>query len=244
MKKPFLIFAGAVIALSISAWARAPRLKDTIETVRLGDFDPVELGSGTFRLKNIFASELAVKEFSVMLYPKNGTAGVLYKRTPVKERLLLDRAARSAVISAYELYLKDYEEKKLDRNQRKFKESYGYARAKIEWGPFQYSTYADPKISMGYIFVGKSPYFCIRIPSTKSPQNKGDVPVEYGGLLLYFTRAQAKDLADSISDEEIQEAISAQVLHDVPEDSYDDAESGRELGGSEKEQPADYEEAD
>lgn len=240
MKKSFLIFAGAVIALSASAWARAPRLRDTIETVRLGDYEPVELGSGTFRLKNVFASELAAKDFSVMLYPKNGTAGILYKRTPSKERLLLDKAARSAVISAYESYLKDYEEKKLDRNRRKFKEEYGYARAKIEWGPFQYSTYADPKISMGYIFVGKSPYFCIRIPSTKSPQDKGDVPVEYGGLLLYFTRSQAKDLVDAISDEEIQKALSAQILY-VPEDSYDD---GTMDDAEKEESPADYQEAD
>ena len=98
------------------------------------------------------------------------------------------------------------------------------ARAKIEWGPFQYSSYADPKISMGYVFVGKSPYFCIKIPSTKSNQRKGDTQIEYGGNLLYFTRAQAKDLVDAIAEEEIQSAVQSQMVVLPADDDYDSGE--------------------
>ncbi|MGN0729274.1 hypothetical protein [Treponema sp.] len=234
MKKLILFVMLGAAASSLFA-ARTPRVKDEIETVKMGKFDPVELGSGTFRLKKILKNELEAKDFSVMLYPKNGTAGIVYKNTPNKERLLLDKDARKAVINSYNAYLKDFEEKKLDRKQNKYKAIYEYARAKVEWGPFQFSSYADPKISMGYVFVGKSPYFCIKIPSTKSSQKKGDVQIEYGGNLLYFTRAQAKDLVDALSDDEIQKALSAQIVELPSDDVYDS-------GDYEEADEGDYEE--
>lgn len=221
-KKILFIMVGTMAALSFAA--RTPKVKQEIETVKLGKFDPVELGSGTFRLRKILVNELEAKDFSVMLFPKNGTAGIVYKNMPNKERLLLDKDARKAVITSYNAYLKDFEEKKLDRNQKKYKATYEYARAKIEWGPFQYSSYADPKISMGYVFVGKSPYFCIKIPSTKSTQRKGDTQIEYGGNLLYFTRAQAKDLVDAITEEEIQSAVQSQMVVLPADDEYDAGE--------------------
>ncbi len=201
--------------------ARSPKVKETITFVNLGDYDDVELGSGTFRQRKLIDNELEAKEFSVMLYPKKGVAGFLYKKGFVKERLLLDKDARDMIIKSYEQYLEDYKEKKLDRKQKKYKANYYYARAKIEWGPFQYSTYADPKISTGYVFVGKSPYFCVKIPGTKSTQNKGDTPVEYSGNLLYFTRAQAADFINAIQESEIQKAIESQILEAPPEDDYD-----------------------
>jgi hypothetical protein len=246
--KKIVALSGILLAVSFLSLAKSPRLKDEVTVTNMGKYANVELGSGTFRLKKMLGNELEQKEFSVMLYPRKGLAGFLYYKSPCKERLLLDKDGRDAVTKAYELYIKDYEEKNLDKSQKKFAECYGVARAKIEWGPFQYSSYADPKIMMGYLFVGKSPYFCIKIPSTKSTQKKGDAEIQYGGSILYFTRSQLKDFVDAISDSEIQNAISAQVLS-LPEDSYEggyeeaDDESG-ETGenSADSENSEDYEE--
>lgn len=222
MKRLALFLCALLLTTTFVAARKAPRVKDKIDIVKMGKYDPVELGSGTMRLKKLITSNLEAKDFSVMLYPRQGTTGILYKRTPNKERLLLDKDGRDAVIKSYQAYLKDFEDKKLDRKKTKFEPAYEYARAKIEWGPVQYSSYADPRIVMGYIFVGKSPYFCINIPNTKSDQKRTDIEVKYGGILIYFTRSQAQDLVTALSEKEIQEALNSFIVELPDDDVYDD----------------------
>ena len=221
MKKIALLLLAPVLIMSCATTRKAPRVKDKIEYVKMGKYDPVELGSGTMRLKRVVANELEAKEFSVMLYPRDGTAGILYRKMPNKERLLLDKDGREAVIRSYQDYLKDFEDKRLDRSKKKFVSAYEYARAKVEWGPVQYSSYADPRIVMGYVFVGKSPYFCIKVPNTQSDQRKGDSPISYGGNILYFTRSQGADLVKALSEEEIQEALKSFIIELPADDEYD-----------------------
>lgn len=190
-------------------------LKQEISSVKLGDFDEVELGAGTLYLKNVFSASLQRKDFSVMLYPDNGTAGILYKTTLTRLRLALDEDARNKITNAYNTYLKDYDEKKLDRKQTKFKAVYGSARARFAWGSMSYTYYGNPKISMGYIFAGKSPYFCIMIPATEAVKNESSyLTIRNGGDILYFTRAQAGDLIKAISDDEIQDAINTYYIEE------------------------------
>ena len=236
MKKIALLLLTSVLIVSCGTTRKIPRVKDKIDTVKMGKYDPVELGSGTMRLKRLVANELEAKEFSVMLYPRDGTAGILYRKMPNKERLLLDKDARDAVIKSYQEYLKDFEDKRLDKSKKKFEPAYEYARAKVEWGPVQYSSYADPRIVMGYVFVGKSPYFCIKVPNTESDQNKGDTPISYGGNILYFTRSQGQDLVNALSDEEIREALNSFIIELPADDEYGSSDKDDENG--------DYDEAD
>lgn len=239
MKKIALLLLTAVLLVSCGTTRKIPRVKDKIDYVKMGKYDPVELGSGTMRLKKLVANELEAKEFSVMLYPRDGTAGILYRKMPNKERLLLDKDARDAVTKSYQEYLKDFENKKLDKGKKKFEPAYEYARAKVEWGPIQYSSYADPRIVMGYMFVGKSPYFCIKVPNTQSDQNKGDSPIQYGGNILYFTRSQGLDLVTALSDEEIQAALKSLIVELPDDDEY--AQIGQD---NEDDEDGDYAEAD
>ena len=239
MKKIALLLLTSVLIVSCGTTRKIPRVKDKIDYVKMGKYDPVELGSGTMRLKKLVANELEAKEFSVMLYPRDGTVGILYRKMPNKERLLLDKDARDAVTKSYQEYLKDFENKKLDKSKKKFEPVYEYARAKVEWGPIQYSSYADPRIVMGYMFVGKSPYFCIKVPNTQSDQNKGDSPIQYGGNILYFTRSQGADLVAALSDEEIQEALKSFIVELPDDDEYGSNESDEE-----DDEDGDYAEAD
>ncbi len=233
MKKKIL-FGFLIAAVVFSLSAKAQRTKKEIDTVRMAKMDPLELGSGTFRMKKVIKNELEVRDFSVMLYPRKGTAAILYKKMPNKERLSLDADGRRVVIDAFDAYLKDFEEKKLDKRKKKSDSVYGAARAKIEWGPFQYSSYADPKITLGYVFVGNSPYFCIKIPTTESTQNKGDTPIKYGGNVLYFNRTQGADLVKALQDEEIQNALASQIIEAPADDDYDDNGDYEEDGNFEK----------
>ena len=242
MKK---IIAGIILASAVvCGFAAKPRLKDHITEIRLGKYEPAELGTGTMRLEKTFGHELVAVEFSVMVYPKNGTAGLLYKNggIGIKERILFDKDARDALRAAYEQYIDDYENKRLER-QKKFVKAYGVARTKLEWGPFQYSTYVEPKTYFGYVFVGKSPYFGIRIPDTVSPQKKGDVDVHYVGNLLYFTRAQIKDLVEAMDEEGLFEAIESQKIVLPANDEYEEPEAdGAGVKGVSAEPTEEYEE--
>lgn len=225
-----IVMASAVVL----GFAARKGLKSHITEVSMGKYEDVELGNGTLRLKKIMGKELQPKDFTVVLYPRRGVAALQYKKLVAeKDRILFDYDARRALANAFESYKVDFEEKKLDRKKTKFEPKYGFARSRIEWGPLQYTSYADPKIGFGYVFVGKSPYFCINVPGTKSDQKVGDVQVEYGGVLLYFTRSQAEDLVKAMEEESIGAAIESQTVKLPSDDEYDGFDSGYEEASDE-----------
>lgn len=126
---------------------------------------------------------------------------------------------------AAENYLKDYDAKALDRSRKKPSDMYGVIRSRIEWGPFQYSANADPKVTFSYVFIGKSPYFCIRIPQTDSSQSKGGLRVKFPGTKLYFTRKQLKELTDGMNEENFRKvAAESSNTNIMSADIYEDYE--------------------
>lgn len=222
MKKIMAIALVMTAALSCFAVKRNS-VKDTITEKKMGNYDDIETGNGTFRLKKMFSNELEPKEFSVMLYPRKGIVAFQYKRSVAeRDKIDFDEDGRQAFFKAFEEYKADFDAKKLDKKAKKFVKKYGVARSRVSWGPFQYSTYADPKIEFGYLFVGKSPYFCINVPYTESKQKKGDIPVYYGGSILYFTRSQAEDFAKAMQPEVIQEALDSMKIVAPDGDDYDE----------------------
>lgn len=247
MKKTVAAFVLLFSALSLCFAVKADKkkVKRTIDEVKLGKFEQTELGFGSVRMKKIIGTELESIEYTVILYPEDGTTGIFYKKgLGSKESLRLDADARQALRDAYASYLKDYEEKKLEKKKKKFTEVYGVARAKIVWGIFRETATAYPKIHFGYTFVGKSPYFVIKVADTKADKKKGDLVVEYIGNLIYFTRAQVKELLDCLEEEDIQETISSMTV-ELPKDEdyeedYEEAESA--VKAKADDQQADYEE--
>ena len=76
-KKILFIMVGTMAALSFAA--RTPKVKQEIEIVKLGKFDPVELGSGTFRLRKIFAwkqSFLKINKVNKVLFLSKWRSGL------------------------------------------------------------------------------------------------------------------------------------------------------------------------
>lgn len=243
MKK---IIAGIILASVVAmGFAAKNKIKDHVTETKMGKYDDVEIGSGTLRYKALLKQELQAAEVSVMLYPKRGLVGIEFKKgIGHKERVLFDADARKALKEAYEQYIDDYENKKLDKKKTKYERKYGYARVKTEWGPFQYSSYAEPKASFGYIFVGKSPYFALKIPQTKSDQKKGDVVVEYADSLFYFTRSQIKEIVDAMTEEKIGEAIDSLRIDLPTADEYEEADDEASDASKAESEEAGYEEAE
>lgn len=222
MKK---IFASLVLALiALSGVSAKKSIKDRIYQEKIGRFNEVDIDNGMFRLKKTFGTELIPTEWTVKLYSEDGSAGIYYKTDLAsKESLRFDKDARDVLRAAYEQYLSDYEAKKLKKS-KKFVEAYGVARAKIVWGMISDRAIAHPKIYFGYIFVGKSPYFCIKTVSTNAEEKKGDIVVQYIGNLFYFTRAQAKQFLDAMSETQIENARASTVVVLSEDSDYEEAD--------------------
>ncbi|MCR4954424.1 MAG: hypothetical protein K6A43_10155 [Treponema sp.] len=126
--------------------------------------------------------------------------------------LTFDDAGRQNYIKAVESYLKDFEDKKLDRKSKKTEKIYGYANARLDWGSIKSSTPNNGEGSayLGYTFKDKSPYFTITIyPVGNEKRLAGDDSADTESLLLhfYFTKAQAKQLAEFLSDENVSKVF-------------------------------------
>ena len=232
MKKILAAFVIAALALTCASAKKS--IKDKIDQVKIGKFKEVDVETGNLRIKKSFTGDLYPTEFTVKVYSEDGSMGLFYKTDmAAKESLRFDKDGREALKKAYEQYLKDYEGKKLKRS-KKFVQAYGVARAKMVWKMISDRAIAHPKIYFGYIFVGKSPYFCIRVVQADAEEKKGDIEVKYSGRLIYFTRAEAKTLVEAMTEEKLQEAVQSTVVVLQEEDYEDEYE----------EADADYEEAD
>lgn len=227
MKKIIAAFVLAAVALAGASAKKS--VKDRIYEEKIGKFKELDIDEGTFRIKKTFGSQLLATEYAVKLYSEDGTLGIAYKTDLAsKESLRFDKDARDALRKAAEQYFQDYEGKKLSKG-KKFNNAYGVARAKIVWKMISDKAVAHPKLQFGYVFVGKSPYFAIKIPQTVAEEKKGDIVVQYVGNILYFTRAQLKELLSAMEESQIGNALSSLVV-DMPEDDeYQEADADKSV---------------
>jgi hypothetical protein len=121
--------------------------------------------------------------------------------------MLMDQKTRSVYINAVNSYLKDFENKKLDRKDKKSYKKYGKSKATIYWGMVksQTSNYAYPEAFFGYTFKEKSPYFTITMYPTVNEKRKVDDSVAEESMIVnfYFTKAQARTLADFLAEDNL-----------------------------------------
>lgn len=126
--------------------------------------------------------------------------------------LLFNNAARAGLEAASRQYLSDFEQKKLDRKDRKSYKTYGEYPVTIRWGtiPGMESGYADTTVQFGYEFKKSSPYFSVTVWQTKNQayeDNSSEVP-NSSTLHFYMTKAQAVQMSELLSDAKIAEALA------------------------------------
>ena len=129
--------------------------------------------------------------------------------------LLLDTAARRGLAAASQEYLSDFEQKKLNRKDRKSYKSYGEYPVTIRWGtiPGMESGYADTNVQFGYEFNKRSPYFTMtvwQVPNEAYKDNSSDIPMS-STLHFYMTKAQVVEMSEMLSDEKIMEALKPYI---------------------------------
>lgn len=142
--------------------------------------------------------------------------------------MLMDQKTRSVYINAVNSYLSDFENKKLDRKNKKSYKKYGKSKATIYWGMVksQTSNYAYPEAFFGYTFKEKSPYFTITMYPTVNEKRKVDDSAVDESMIInyYFTKAQASALADFLAEDNLSNffgnAIPVVQEEEIEPDEY------------------------
>lgn len=171
-------------------------------------FDEMPLSTGTigFSIKNRLAQTI--------LNPETEMAGVQTYFQSAYFNILFDEKNRAYIADAVQKYLSDFENHKLERGKyMKTRKIYGNkGKCYVEWGTIKMmmDAYTHTTFTVGYEFKKvndkESPYFCIIIRAGDNENEhmgtnttKGTTEVE-----LYFTKAQARQLADLLGRESIK----------------------------------------
>ncbi len=154
---------------------------------------------------NTFTNNLDPKDATIAVYDKKKIAGFGSYYMLAYYFVSFETKGRKELKVAYNQYLKDFEEKKLDRKGKNTYKAYGYIDVRLDWGTIQNTTpnYGTTKACIGYRFKNNSPYFTITIFPTDNLRE--DIPQEDRvasmKLIFYMTKAQGKSLIDYLSDE-------------------------------------------
>ena len=173
-----------------------------------------------------------------VIYPKTDSAGFCSSYMSAYYYLTFNNLSRKDLIAAMNKYLKDFDEKKLDRNDKKSFKAYGKTKAFVRWGTLKannpYS--ADGvSISLGYRFEDKSPYFTIQMETvndenTAATAKKASDVVTSMRLVYYLTKNQCRGFIENLSDQKVNDVMYSFIENsrEVPEEEdsyYDDANS-------------------
>ena len=138
-----------------------------------------------------------------------------------------DESARKKLANAVEAYLSDFENKRLQRKGKHTDRTYGRISYRLDWGTTSSITpnNGEGEGYLGYEFVKDRPYFVIyNYPfENKYYERAGDATFrESMTLRYYFTKAQARQLVELLSEENLAAQLSGTNISREPtvDDEY------------------------
>lgn len=189
----------------------------------IADADPFQIASTPIMFTRIFSSQLAQRDVPLTFIPRTNEVYLQFSHETLVNRQFWDRNNREKLISAVTQYLKDFDERRLNRNARNSDRAYGVLSGKLEWGQFAFAITMNsrsfPQIHVGYQFVGNTPYFTITQRDAEDTLN-GDSRRSLR-MTLFFTRAQAAELASFFDQDFILGALEEQGVQLFQESERD-----------------------
>lgn len=168
-----------------------------------------------------------VKKSTFIYKPETDMGGILVHYDTSYYALYLAQRERNVLISAVKNYLADFENKNLDKKLKKSDRVYGQVNGYEEFGIVEQmmTNCSKPKIYFGYRFLKNHPYFCIysakALNLAVDQKDKGAVKYSVDQK-YYFTKAQAQELAEFLSDENIDSLASPAEKATVEDDTVDE----------------------
>lgn len=159
--------------------------------------------NGFGKMKNTEAVMVYVPESETFGFGSNYLAAYYYVH--------FDKDGRDAFIEAVNQYFKDFENKRLQRDNSKTTSIYGSSDVYVNWGSFKSacSNYGTGKVDFGYKFVDRSPYFTVSFSHiyNKRYDNDDIAPVESLNVIYYFTKDYCKNMAMDLTDASVNAVL-------------------------------------
>ena len=168
-------------------------------------------------------------------FPREDAVCLQYRADLITYYQFWSRSGRAAFIKALEEYKEDYTARNLDRRGGRMAiRKYGNAEGYLIWQMARYLTQARAgvNIEIGYSFKENSPYFTTnqREAHYVSPVSEREVR-DTPQIPMYFTRAQADELAVFFDQQYLQGLVSVRVDENIDtEDYYYEKETQSEDG--------------
>ena len=151
-------------------------------------FDTSFMGIGGLKRESVTA----------FYYPREDAVCLQYRQNHFTYNQFWDRSSRLTFIKALHDYNIDYDARNLSRSERRAEKKYGTVRGFLIWQQYAFTLQARGNLDMelGYYFKNRAPYFAIT-------QNGAEYIDEMARdndrtsqiIIMYFTRAQAAELA-------------------------------------------------
>jgi len=183
----------ALLYISCASTEKAPQYP-----TRLADKDPFSIGYANASVDRSFSSSVRPIDIDVFFHPRTNEVVLEFRHGVSYYKQIWNQAGRQQFIKAINEYKDDFTNQKLTTRYNKTRTIYGKVKGRFIWEPLKISPEyrSSPLIDLGYRFRDGSPYFSVyqRIASEETKINKDGV-TESPAYSLYFTRAQAEDLA-------------------------------------------------
>lgn len=164
--------------------------------------------SSVFRY-NHFETKVRQEDTDIMYYPQTNEISIAFE-TRKKRFLIFDTQMQKALQQAFATYESEFENKTLEDRKKRNAKKYGKLKTLYRIDALIGLEEYEPEITMGYVFVDKSPYFIITIPETYS-RNVNPVELERtkksAPIKLLFNRNQMHTLLQQCSEEAIALAM-------------------------------------
>ena len=162
---------------------------------------------------------LKKETIGVSYFPREDAVCLQYRHEFVTYHQFWSRKGRHEFITALDSYNTDYEERTLVVKDRRSKRHYNTVEGFLIWQMYSFTVQAraNMNVELGYEFKDKSPYFTVNqrqaeFKEDHSRDNNRTSPV----ITMYFTRAQAAQLADLFDPEHLQSLIQNVSSQEMP----------------------------
>jgi len=172
---------------------------------------------------NAFLSFGSLKKdnLKTIYFPKEDAVCLQYRREFITYHQFWSYSGRQTLITALEQYNNDYTERNLNTQNRKTLRNYGAVEGYLYWQQFSFTVLAkaNVNIDIGYQFKDNAPYFSVnqREAEFKEDTSSRDNNRTSSAVTLYFTRAQAAELAALFDQSFLQSLITAPIPGLTPE---------------------------
>jgi hypothetical protein len=211
-----------ILIIILGSCATTPQEKIRRFTVDINSHE-IPIGEVELQIDKMFFGGIKKINAEVFYYPFEDAVCLKYKTDIFIYYQFWSVAGRNLFVSSLDIYNEDYTDRNLNPSDRKTKNLYGTIEGYLYWQQSSISRrfYANMDIELGYFFRERAPFFTVTQKLTtyidRASKERNSTSQE---VSMYFTRAQAAQLAGLFSQELLKEHTPEELyLREISRDT-------------------------